>query len=213
MQTKVCRRCNKSLSASEFGKNSSARDGLSPYCLACWREYERQRRASRPDVREREREYQRQRRETVPDAHREAVRRHRERYPERHLETSRRWKDRNKDRHADYWRDYYKQNAERSRWQAAERAKLNPERNRFYAKRRKLRMRGALMELTKEQYEAIMAGPCEFCGATEGLTLAHDNPVSQGGTTTIDNCFCLCRSCKSRMNTKTLRGSVATDGD
>ncbi len=59
-------------------------------------------------------------------------------------------------------------------------------------------------DLTKEQAIQILQTNCAFCNSSDDLTIAHDIPVVRGGATTLDNCFCLCRSCNSKMYTSTL---------
>jgi 5-methylcytosine-specific restriction endonuclease McrA len=73
-----------------------------------------------------------------------------------------------------------------------------------YKRQRRAKQSNTIATLTKEQAEQLYAAGCMFCGSHENLTIAHDNPVSNGGNTTLGNCFCLCQPCNSKMHTKSL---------
>ncbi len=100
---------------------------------------------------------------------------------------------------------YYEAHAEQLREYARKRRKTHPEEKRLSQRKRRVRLRGSEISLTTKDVEAILVKGCLFCGTHENPTLAHDIPVSKGGPTNIQNCFCLCASCNSRMHTKTLR--------
>jgi len=78
----------------------------------------------------------------------------------------------------------------------------NPERARASNCLRQHRRR-ASGSLSLDEAELILSRPCELCGTTENLTLAHNIAVSKGGRTSTDNVLCLCQSCNSKMGTRT----------
>jgi len=69
---------------------------------------------------------------------------------------------------------------------------------------RRARKSATICTLTDEEAAFIKSYGCLVCDSCERLEIAHDMPVVRGGATTFDNCFCLCRSCNSKMGTKTL---------
>lgn len=52
--------------------------------------------------------------------------------------------------------------------------------------------------------EFELSDRCDWCGATEDLTIEHWQPVSRGGDNSIDNLGTLCRSCNCSKNNRTL---------
>lgn len=77
-------------------------------------------------------------------------------------------------------------------------------RERKYTRLYMARKRGALCNLTANEIMGLLDTGCFFCGSMEDLALAHDVPTSKNGNTTKGNCFCLCRSCNSKMSDRNL---------
>lgn len=75
---------------------------------------------------------------------------------------------------------------------------------RKYTRLYRARKRGALCNLAADEMLELLAAGCFLCGSMEDLAVAHDIPTSKNGNTTRGNCFCLCRSCNSKMGNKNL---------
>jgi len=93
-----------------------------------------------------------------------------------------------------YQRQYYKDNPEKMRAQSKRRD----------AKRRARKANTNVEGLSLDDINRILEAGCFFCESKEGLTIAHDIPVSKSGDTTKPNLFCLCQSCNSKMGVKNL---------
>ena len=83
---------------------------------------------------------------------------------------------------------------------------LHPEINRAKAERRRARLAGTTISLTKEQWETIQAihdFSCAYCGhKSHNLTQDHVIPLSKGGTHTAENVVPACKSCNSSKGAK-----------
>jgi 5-methylcytosine-specific restriction endonuclease McrA len=167
------------------------------------REYMRQRRRDNPAIAEAERARQRERYAADPEKARQTVKKSREKHAAIVKRRMAEYREANREALREMNRLYYKNNADAMKERARLRRKAYPEDKRRAQRKRKAMRNNTLYDLTRAQHDAILARPCEFCGSTEYPTLAHDIAVSKGGDTTLSNVFCLCRSCNSRMKTKT----------
>lgn len=200
--TDRCNVCSRILPVSALVKSSNSATGYVRRCKECVRGIARVKRRD-PAVREKERLAAAARYAENPEAAREAARRYRHRHPEKSRESNRKWRAENKKKMSEINRRSYLRDVEASRERSARHKRRRPDLNRLNAKRYKHRKRGSVVDLSAEDHERIIRGPCEFCGTKENLTLAHDIPVSAGGSTTLGNVFCPCVSCNSRMHTRT----------
>ena len=132
-----------------------------------------------------------------------AAKRYRENHRDSVSEYGKKYRADHKDDISEKYHQYYLDNHEAMLERARLRRQTHPEDKRRSSRRRKSAIRGSVCELTIDEIQEMMT-VCLFCGTTENLTLAHNIPVSRGGKTNKKNTFCLCASCNSRMNTKTL---------
>ena len=120
----------------------------------------------------------------------------------------------NKEHHAEYAREYRKlhpdkQKASDQRYNTKHKTEKALRHKRYcqthrdkireISLRRTANKSNTYIDLTKEDREHILSFGCFFCGTHEDLAIAHDIAVSKKGNTTRGNCFCLCRSCNSKM--------------
>jgi hypothetical protein len=87
-----------------------------------------------------------------------------------------------------------------NRWQAA-----NPENVRMGRRNRRARKLATGGKILGNEWVALVASygnRCLCCGATDGLTLDHVQPIARGGAHNLSNAQPLCRSCNSRKGTQ-----------
>lgn len=100
--------------------------------------------------------------------------------------------------------EYYIENKDRINKRNKEYKSKHPEQKRKNMALRRSVKKNVYANLTAEDVKTILSSGCFFCGSFSDLTIAHDIPISKGGATTRGNLFCLCRSCNSKMHTRTL---------
>lgn len=109
MQTKQCYLCKKVKTVDEFGRNRSAKDGLSYDCRTCHREIrQRYYEENREAVLEKNRKYREENREAVL----ECQRRHYEENREAALEYKRKYREENREAELERGRKYREENRE-----------------------------------------------------------------------------------------------------
>ena len=106
-----------------------------------------------------------------------------------------------------------KRNARRAadpeKYRAKIRAKYaeNPLTFNDHARRRRARLAGALVTLTKAQWDAVLTlrgNRCVYCGrAGVRLTQDHVVPLSRGGAHTAENVVPACKPCNSSKRDRT----------
>lgn len=165
------------------------------------REYMKRRRRARPEIREAERVRAADHYWSDPVAARASAKAWRLANPEAVAASRQKRETPERVRLAN--RKFYLTHIEEMRERSRLRRQTHPEDKRRGARKRKAKRRGTAFDLTPEQIAAILASGCAFCGTYNSPTLAHDVPVSAGGATTLENTFCLCGSCNSRMWTRT----------
>lgn len=79
MDTKICGRCKKEKSISEFNKNTKAKDGLGRWCRECLKEYNRERYLN--DL------------ENNREKNKIKNKKYRQQYPQRYKDTCKRWRN------------------------------------------------------------------------------------------------------------------------
>lgn len=174
-------------------------------CAECHRRYMRNyarvRRSARLDIRERERASAYEYYHRNPQSRRESTQRWRLKNPEKVKAANAR---KSPEKQRVVWKLYYEKHSVALRERSRLRRQLHPEDKRRSQSKRKALRAATLCTLTAREIEEIRSTECLFCGSMQNLTLAHDIPVIRGGSTTQENCFCLCASCNSKMGTKTL---------
>jgi len=184
---KKCSKCREEQPLAEFPKRSDGRgDGYRNECKSCTSVYRR--------------EYYQENRERLITystnynrKHREErnayLRQHRQKNLSRYLETEAQTRERNR---------------VAIREQARNWEQRHPDKAREKVRLRRSREAQAIHRLSVEEAQQTLSHGCFLCGSVENLAIAHDIPLSKGGSTTIANTFCLCRSCNSQMHTRSL---------
>lgn len=177
------------------------------WCARCYmRQYQRWKRATDLDYRERQNQISRayQQRRTLKSM-RESSRLYRQRHPDRARAGWDRWEERNSDKH----KESNRASAERAR-------RRNPEKKRastraWFAKNkayrvmkeneRRARKLGVGGQVSREEWATIKRAQryrCHYCRKRKRLTQDHVVPLSKGGRHVASNIVGACRSCNSR---------------
>lgn len=177
---KTCTLCKEPKPTSEFGKHAQKKDGLSSWCKPCARRKANER-AKKPENRERKKAYD---------------------------------KERNKDpkiiaRAKDYFRKRYAENKAETKERIRKWQERNPGKVTNYKKNNKYKRREIInsSELTTKQlsvWENSQVKICSYCGVScNGIyQIDHIDPLSAGGSHSIDNLTIACPSCnRSKSNT------------
>ena len=181
-QGKSCSKCKIVKPLDAFTKSSIHSDGKYPSCRDCrylyYVEYH-----SRPEVKERQREYTREY-ESRPDVREARRKRDRERKRKQRAEAAGREK-----------------NAETvKRWRQAH-PEESRRRMRLANQKRKASKYGSESRLvTTREARRILASPCANCGAAENIQIDHIIPLSRGGRHAIGNLQPLCSFCNLSKN-------------
>jgi 5-methylcytosine-specific restriction endonuclease McrA len=212
--TKRCTKCSTDKPLSEFEKDPRSKLGHRSQCKACRAARWRERYATEPDFRERNkqrvrtiyatdttyREGTRQRVAEWQREHRERVNAGaRQRYHAYHGA-------RDRARRANPSYRARKREWERLRLQGAE-ARA---RSRWSLRQGKVKRRTWLRDagtFTRQEWNMLCARYdhcCLACGASAPLTVDHVIPLSKGGTNMIENIQPLCRPCNSSKGTQTI---------
>lgn len=73
---------------------------------------------------------------------------------------------------------------------------------------------GVSERITVHDVRKVMAiGKCEYCGSTELLGIDHVIPLHAGGSNTLDNLVCCCRSCNASKGRADRPGKWAQEYD
>jgi 5-methylcytosine-specific restriction endonuclease McrA len=173
MESKKCSKCGQEKRVTEFHKQSKTKDGYNVWCKACVREYQQ-------DLKVKEK-----------------------RRISAYL-----WSVKNKDKLRDYSQSTHGKEVKRK----AQSKYLKTYKGKTANKRRKHKRR-AIMEnagtFTNEEWQDRLLEYnycCAYCYKpfpVDELTIDHMQPLSRGGTNTIDNLVPACISCNSRKLDKT----------
>jgi 5-methylcytosine-specific restriction endonuclease McrA len=63
--------------------------------------------------------------------------------------------------------------------------------------KRRVAQEARTFKILDKEYRKLYASPCAFCGATEKISMDHIIPISRSGNHSIGNLQPLCRSCNS----------------
>lgn len=137
----------------------------------------------------------------------EIMRRYRERHPERVKAAARSYVERNPEKVKEIHRR--KHEADKARRNAFMRAwkRAHPESVVGYQTKRRAMKAGNGGSHTPKQWLELCArvgGKCVKCGAVDNLTRDHIQPISQGGTDSIENIQPLCLRCNVQKRTATI---------
>jgi len=188
---KVCYTCNEKIPATAeyFDRNKNCKDGLSPNCKKCTKEYNAKRYQEKKDkIKAQTKEYYKSNKEKIKPFFKENKRRYYEKNIEEYKLESIKWRE----EHTEYFREYHKNYRME-----------NPDKWDVIVKRRKDRVDNLPYTLTEEQWEYIknkFDNKCCYCG--EDLPITHDHfiPVIKGGGYTLDNIVPACKRCNSKKH-------------
>ena len=68
--------------------------------------------------------------------------------------------------------------------------------------KRKIAKDARAFKILDKEYKKLYNSPCAFCGATEKITMDHIIPISRSGNHSIGNLQPLCRSCNSSKKSR-----------
>lgn len=68
--------------------------------------------------------------------------------------------------------------------------------------KRKISKDAKSFKILDKEYKKLYASPCAFCGNTEKITMDHIVPISRSGNHSIGNLQPLCKSCNSSKKTR-----------
>ncbi len=179
--SKVCRRCGFEKPYSEFGRSKQNKDGLLSYCRQCHAAKTLE--WKRKNI----------------EAHRAITKKGRQKNKQTIRESQKRCRLENPERYRTYYSAYQKENARR------------------YADHSNIRFhqqRGNGGSHTQEEWRQLCEqfdNRCACCGRKTRLTKDHIIPVTQGGTSDIDNLQPLCQSCNSCKGRKIIDYRVPLD--
>jgi 5-methylcytosine-specific restriction endonuclease McrA len=189
MEVKVCNGCGVEKPISEYYKKAGGKYGVMGKCKACYKYREKTYRQN-PSVKERQKLY------------------------------AALWKANNKDKIREYNKKHgysaylkYKETENGKEVRRRNKLKYNSTLKGKLTDKRSKHKRRAIMEnagtYTNEQWQERLAEYnycCAYCYKpfpVNELTVDHMQPISRGGTNTIDNLVPACKSCNSRKNTNT----------
>lgn len=187
---KTCTKCKIQQQTTNFNKDKSRKDGLTPWCKACVAENSKKySEANKDKISQQQREWYLDNREWVLLRNKEW----REANPERMRELNASWYQDNMDRKAENTR----------RW-----AENNKDKRQDGFRRRNQQKRALLFgvesTLTKSEWEDILVlnqHRCFYCGAPWEHQ-DHFIPLSKGGTHTADNVVPACGPCNLSKSDK-----------
>lgn len=137
----------------------------------------------------------------------EAAKARRQKNPDYNKQSCKANYHRNKERRLQQRKEYYQQHKEYILAYRKEyvRQGRNIMIGRACNERRRAQMRGSIVQKIGSRemlsIKDLFNQECGYCGSTNDLTLDHFIPLSKGGTHTISNLVCACRSCNNRKHT------------
>jgi len=186
MKAKVCRVCGLEKSVDEFPPRNDSPDGYRNDCRLCRRKYQREWELTH-------REQDKERLRVYYEEHTALAKRRatewRLSHPERRRRNNRRWAHRNPDKAAA---------------SAARYRQDHPREYAVYAQKRRARKREAEGGFSGSEWKELcraVGERCVACGERRRLTIDHIEPLSIGGTNSIENIQPLCGRCNSAKGT------------
>lgn len=187
---KVCPGCERDLSLDEFWADHARFDGRQAYCKTC-----------SPQVQRRwiKKSGWKQKSKPYDASARAAQRTYRKKNPDRRRESQQAWRAKN----TEHCREYERQRAEK-----------NPDGIKAKNKAYFARKDAAEGSFTPKEWQAKCqeyGNLCAYCRQPRSLTRHHVVPLIKGGSNWISNIVPACRSCNSKVGTKTVHPE-ARDG-
>lgn len=187
---KRCTKCGEEKPLEDFPvRNDHSLDGRHTECRDCRRAYKRK--------------WMQAKRKANPEWAREVDKRWREENPEAARARDRRFKEKNGDLIRQRNRERRRANPEPARASHARWRERNREQELLRLANRRALLRNATDE-TKAFIGELLSRPCDYCGATENITIDHVVPLSRGGKHEADNLAPACLSCNSSKNDRLL---------
>ena len=172
MDTKVCRKCQKTCLVTDFYKGQSQ-------CKTCAKEYSKAWVKANPEKYKKQWQKKNKRRwvEQKQDQAfmlKKAI--YRQENSARRVAISKAWNQANKQR--------FQQHVANSKI------------------KRRVAQEARTFKILDKEYRKLYASPCAFCGTTEKITMDHIIPISRSGNHSIGNLQPLCRSCNSSKKSR-----------
>ena len=172
MDTKVCRKCQKTCLATDFYKGKSQ-------CKSCDKEYAKAWRKANPE--KYKKQWQKKNKERwvhqkQDQAYMTKKAIYRQENSERRVATAKAWNQANRERFT-----------------------LHVANSHI---KRKIAKDAKSYKILDKEYKKLYNSPCAFCGATEKITMDHIIPISRSGNHSIGNLQPLCRSCNSSKKSR-----------
>lgn len=185
---KVCKKCGECKPRTSFATNKQCVGGRRPTCRVCSRN---------------------------PETLRAAKARYHQRHAKEIIAKVRRWTEENREyarnRQRIYRQSVIAKDPEAFRQKRREQARTlrqrDPARARASAVCKEAKRKKAPGKWTGRQWTALLnhyGHQCMRCSSAEDLTADHVVPIAKGGSNTIDNIQCLCRSCNSKKHLNTV---------
>lgn len=188
---KRCSKCGQIKRPREFCKNAKGSFGRTSTCKECSK-------IKRQEWHEKNPDYARQWYLDNQDKVKAAQERRKRDRPHYYRE----WQDKNRDHINAYSRQWRAANLEKCRQYARTWEARNPNKIRVIRNAQRASKMGSEGSFTAEEWQALCekyGNKCLCCGATDNsLTMDHIIPVSEGGSSNIENIQPLCQSCNSR---------------
>jgi len=201
---KRCTKCDEIKSISEFGPSKTGWRNLRSTCKECNRDYLKDWHNKNPDYMK---FYLRQWRTKNPEKEAAQTKRWRKKNPDYFKIRGRLNYQLHKKAYRKTRRRYYQAHKEefrerRRRWRAE-----NPDKAKAIKVRHRTRKTNAGGSFTAEEWQALCKkydNCCLCCGEVKPLTIDHIIPISEGGSSDIENIQPLCRSCNASKGTQTI---------
>lgn len=193
--TRICKKCGIEKPINEFGKESSKKDGIRPWCKSCAIQAANNWRINNPE----------KARETDRKAYEKINK-------EKKREYGKKWYHENIEKIKEKLREYKLKRGDEISRKANERTKKwiaeNPEKRAEQQRNRRARKHNNGGTITANEWENLKRKynyTCLCCGKREPdvkITLDHVIPLILGGSHSIDNAQPLCFSCNSSKQAK-----------
>lgn len=196
MKKKVCTKCNKEKSLTEYHKKRDTKDGLMSACKECNCAKSKKYREENPEkIKAQRKKYYQEN----PEKEKARNKKWRKENPEKARAKSKKYREENKEKVRAYKKKWKKENPEKAR--ASNRLKNSKRR----AQKRNTQVEVITDELLKEYWNKKGIDPqrCFYCEDRPYEHLEHCIPLSRGGTHTKDNLVPACASCNLSKGTKT----------
>lgn len=216
LPTKVCTKCKRELlkTTDYFYKKGN---GLTAQCKSCVNLHTKERRLANP---EKAKQQRKERYARTAEKSREYSRQYRKTHFEECRERDRRWRLQNQEKLKKYFRNYPRDH-EKERLRSLDKDRRFPEQKRYRSAKRRAIMLNAQGSHTTQELKDLYEqqdGRCGYCGISiywdikGDVWIDHIEPISRGGSNSIENLLCTCAFCNMSKHDKTFEEWQAVRG-